>query len=496
MGQVLQLLSTPIHDCLWHPKICESLSPGKRAWREAHARRAHHVMSDLPERAEALFFEGNRLMQAGEAEAAEACYRQALSLVSEFSEVLSNLALLRERAGAFAEAEDCYRRAIATNPECVQNYLNLGVMLSNAKRFAEAEAVCQKALSLAPDSAPAWSNLGVLLARLKREDAAEQCYRTAMALDPGYANAHFNLAYILLRQERFEEGWECLEARDWYAMLSRYFTSPRWQGEPLDGHSIIIGLEAGHGDMIQFCRYASVLKTMGAARVAVVCHPALKTLFASLLGIDDVFSVHDDVPKSLWDFWTPPLSLPYYCHTRIDTIPAPIPYLAAEADKRARWNAVLPASGRRVGLVWKGSASFENDLDRSLSSLSVLAPLSTVPGVSFVSLQKGQGEDEARCPPAGFSMMALGEGLADFSETAAIIANLDLVISVDTAVAHLAGALGKPCWVLLPDYQTDWRWLSTRCDSPWYPGMRLFRQPAGGGWETVVAALAEALCSF
>jgi hypothetical protein len=248
--------------------------------------------------------------------------------------------------------------------------------------------------------------------------------------------------------------------------------------------------------MIQFCRYASLLKAQGAARIAVVCHPALKTLFATLSGVDEVFSLHDEVPKSAWDFWTPPLSLPYYCGTRIDNIPANIPYLSADPVKVATWRARLPASGLCVGLAWKGNPRFENDKDRSLPSLDVLAPLGAVAGVHFVSLQKGPGEEEARCPPAGLSVLALGERIEDFSDTAAIIANLDLVISVDTAIAHLAGALGKPCWVLLPDYQTDWRWLSGRGDSPWYPGMRLFRQPVGGGWGTVVAAVAAALRSF
>ena len=446
--------------------------------------------------AEILFFAGNQLMLAGDAGAAEESYRQALSLAPDFSEVLSNLALLRERAGGFAEAEDCYRRAIATNPDCVQNYLNLGVMLGNGKRFPEAEAVYQKALCLAPDSAPAWSNLGVLLASQKREAEAENCYRTALALDASYAKARFNLAYILLRQGRLAEGWESLEARDGYLVLTRYFTCPRWQGEVLSGKSLIIGFEAGHGDMIQFCRYAALLKAQGAVRIAVVCHPALKTLFATLHGVDEVFSLHDEVPKSAWDFWTPPLSLPHFCGTRSDSIPACIPYLAAEPAKVAKWRAQLPASGLRVGLAWKGNPRFENDTDRSLPSLDVLAPLAAVAGVNFVSLQKGPGEKEAHCPPAGLSVLALGERIEDFADTAAIIANLDLVISVDTAIAHLAGALGIPCWVLLPDYQTDWRWLTGRSDSPWYPSLRLFRQPAAGGWESVVADVTEELRSF
>ena len=450
-------------------------------------------MSDLPERAQALFFEGNRLMGAGDAAAAERCYREALGLVPDFAEALANLALLRERAGALDEAEVAYRRVIALDPQGVQNRLNLAVMLADAKRFAEAEAESFEALRRAPDSAAAWSNYGVLLARLKRDAEAENAYRTAIALDPEYAKARFNLAYVLLRQGRFEEGWACLEARDWYLALGRHFHCPRWQGESLAGKSLLIAPEAGHGDMIQFCRYAAVLKARGAARIGVVAHPALKTLFAQLRDVDAVFSAAQTLPASGWDFWSPPLSLPHYCATRLDIIPADIPYLSADPQKLAAWAKALDGEKRRVGLAWKGNPRFENDADRSLPSLDVLAPLGAVPGVQFVSLQKGAGEDEARHPPAGLNILPLGECSDDFSDTAAIIAQLDLVISVDSAVAHLAGALGKPCWVLLPDYQTDWRWLTGREDSPWYPGMRLFRQPAGGDWGAVVGQLVAAL---
>jgi hypothetical protein len=233
---------------------------------------------------------------------------------------------------------------------------------------------------------------------------------------------------------------------------------------------------------------------MGAASLTLLCHPGLKRLFATLAGVDEVLSLADAVPAAGWDFWTPPMSLPYFCRTRLHSIPAPIPYLAAEPQRLARWRTLLPASALRVGLVWRGNPRFENDADRSLPSLELLVPLAKVAGVSFVSLQKGPGEDEARCPPAGLELLALGDAIGDFADTAAIISQFDLLISVDTAVAHLAGALGTPCWLLLPDYRTDWRWLTGRSDSPWYPQtMRLFRQPAGAGWPPVVAAVAEAL---
>ncbi len=433
-------------------------------------------------------------MAAGDAAGAEACYRQALALDPDFSEALTNLGLLREKSGTAAEAEACYRRAIALNPRCIENHLNLALLLLNGRRFAEAEAESLQAIRLAPRSPQAWSNFGVILACMQRENEAERCYRTALGLDDAHAGACFNLAYILLRQGRLAEGWAYLEARQWYEVFERHFACPRWRGEPIGGKSLMVVLEAGHGDMIQFCRYLPLLRTQGAARLGLVCHPGLETLFATLPGVDTVFSVADDVPAHGWDYWSPPMSLPHYCGTRLDNIPAQIPYLAAEAQRLAAWQATLPGGKLRVGLVWKGNPLFENDAERSLPSLNVLSPLATVDGVCFVSLQKGEGETEALHPPPGLPLKVPERPLQDFADTAALVSCLDLVISVDTAVAHLAGALGKPCWVLLPDYKTDWRWLTGRSDSPWYPGvLRLFRQPAGGGWEPVVANLVSAL---
>jgi hypothetical protein len=269
----------------------------------------------------------------------------------------------------------------------------------------------------------------------------------------------------------------------------------------LKGCSVMIGFEAGHGDMIQFCRYATVLKALGASRIDLICHPALKTLFTTMDGVDAVYAFDETFPPSQWDFWTPPLSMPLYCQTLLDSIPADIPYVHADSKLSERWSTVL--SGRctpediRVGLVWKGSTGFENDADRSLPSLKTLEPLGTVAGVRFFSLQKGSGEDDAASPPAGLPVVNLGPQIQDFADTAAIVMKLDLIISVDTAVAHLAGALGKDCWLLLPEYKTDWRWLTGRIDSPWYPGiMRLFRQPRMGDWASVVADVRAELQRF
>jgi Flp pilus assembly protein TadD len=459
-----------------------------------------HVIDDQT-RAEHLFFEGNSHKEKGAMDQAEECFREALRLVPDFAEAHTNLGLLLDQTGRRVEAEHHYLHSIESNPNYLQTYLNLGVLLTHQKRFQEAEGVYRQALELNPYSPAVWSNLGVLQACQKQEEAAEQSYRTAIGLDADYQLASFNFSYLLLRQGRFEEGWRCLEARNWYPSFEKHLACPRWHGEPLNNKSVLIGFEAGHGDMIQFCRYASLLKAQGAATIAIVCHPALKKLFATLPGVDLVFSFEEPFPTAGWDFWTPPLSIPFYCQTRLDSIPATLPYLWADQEKAKYWASRSFADrsdqNLRVGLVWKGNPLFENDSDRSLPNLELLAVLGKISGVRFFSLQKGAGEEEAANPPDGLPLMNLGPQLADFADTAAIIEHLDLVISVDTAVAHLAGAMGKTCWVLLPDYKTDWRWLSDRCDSPWYPGvMRLFRQPRMGDWSAVITEIDTALQAF
>lgn len=427
---------------------------------------------------------------------AEAIFRQALVLDPTLSEAHANIGYMLSQCGRMVEAEAAYEAALVLDPGQQQTYLNLGVLLSKQKRFAEAETAYRKALTIDPDVPAAWSNLGVLLAGIKREDEAEQCYCTAIALSPGHQNAHFNLAYLYLRRGNYARGWEYLEFRPWYALLAAMLPVPRWQGEPLAGKSLLIGFEAGHGDMIQFCRYAAQAKRAGACRVTVLCHPGLARLFLRLDGIDAVIRVDQPLPLAEWDYWSPPLSLPRLFATRLHTIPATLPYLQSVGQRHPRWDPVLsPAvAPLRVGLVWKGNPMFDNDADRSLPGLATLAPLTTVPGVQFFSLQKGAGEDDVVTTSLPCDLVDLASEITDFADTAAIIMQLDLVISVDTAVAHLSGALGKPCWVMLPFYNTDWRWLDDRSDSPWYPNaMRLFRQPEMGDWDTVVLDIATAL---
>jgi Tfp pilus assembly protein PilF len=445
--------------------------------------------------AESLFHQANAQFAAQDYAAAADLLRAALALDPGSAAVNANLAWALDQGGDRAQAEPYYRRAIELDPRQLRTRLNLGAMLTAQRRLDEAEAIYLDALALAPESPAALSNYGMLLASAGREQEAESRYRVALALDPGYRKAAFNLAYVLLRQGRWEEGWMRLEARDWTEVLQRHIGLPRWQGEALAGKAILVGILAGHGDMIQFGRYCEQLKQLGAARVGVLCHPGLVDLFKGLRGADQAIGLDQPLPAG-FDVWVPALSLPFHFHTTVDTVPAALPYIAVDPARVEGLAPLLAAAPGelKVGLVWKGSVGFENDAARSLPSLATLAPLGQVEGVRYFSLQKGQGEDEARQGVAGLPVTDLAPAIGDFADTAALIEGLDLVISVDTACAHLAGALGKPCWLLLPAYLTDWRWLTGREDTPWYPGvMRLFRQRRDGDWDDVVAELVRAL---
>jgi tetratricopeptide (TPR) repeat protein len=431
---------------------------------------------------------------------AEAYYRKAIGLDPARGAVYTNLGQLLEECGRDEEAEQCYRDAMRHSPEHADAHSNLANLLARQGRVNEAEQYHRQAIALQPHAASAYSNLGVLLADYGREEEAEAEFRKAIALDEGYARARLNLAFLLLRQGKFAEGWDYHEARydsRWAGQSNPpHFSFPQWRGEDLTGKSLLIWPEQGFGDFIQSCRYVPILKRHGAAHISLACRGPLAALMHTLEGVDDVFVVGDSTTAiGPYDYWTYPLSIPLHCKTTLDTIPAHLPYLHAAPERILKWASRLPREGFRIGLAWKGNPHHANDKDRSLPSLEMLNPLWSVPGIQFVSLQRDNGKEEGLQAPDGMPLLDVGSDIEDFSDAAAIVGQLDLVICVDTAMAHLTGALGKPCWILLPAYKTDWRWLHGRDDSPWYPEiMRLFRQQARGDWVSVIAEVRSALC--
>jgi len=471
-------------------------SLGRYAEAEAAFRQALTIQ---PQHPEANYNLGILLAALHRCEEAEAAYRQALAQRPDYIEAHCNLGVVLAKLNRYGEAETAYRQALALRPEFPEAYINLGNLLTAVNRHPEAEAAYRRALALQPGAAEAHGNLAALLARLQRPEEAEAAYRQALALRPGCIHTTYNFALLLLSLGRFSEGWRLYETR--YhpkqtncLVIFPNLPFPQWQGEPLAGKSLLVWQEQGYGDEIQFCRLLTELKARGAARVGLACKPPLRALLETFADADAVHPVDEGQTIPNYDYWTFLLSLPLHCGLGLDNIPAQLPYLHALPERVARWQGRLPAARPRVGLVWKGYGHHGNDAYRSLPGLATLAPLWTVPGVSFVSLQKGVGEAEALQPPGGQALTALGQAIQDFADTAAIAAQLDLVICVDTAIAHLCGALGAPCWVLLPYVQTDWRWLREREDSPWYPHvMRLFRQGEGEAWDDVAGRVAEAL---
>ncbi|EMD9441700.1 glycosyltransferase family protein [Burkholderia cepacia] len=434
---------------------------------------------------------------------AEAASRQALALCPDHPEAHYNLGVALQNLDRLPEAEAAYRDAIRCRPDLPQPHNNLGCVLRAQGRHDEAMAVFAEALSLAPDMAEVHYNLGTTLAHAGRHDDAERAYRRALELRADYGDARFGLATLLLGLGRFEEGWRRYESRYEHAAFVHRRTREvlrcaQWQGEPLAGKTLLVWQEDGLGDMLQFSRYFAEYRARHAARVVFACQPALHRLMATVDGVDAVLDHETATAQAAqFDYWTSLLSAPMHMGTTIDTIPPPV-RLAPDPACAARWRARvdgLPA-GPRVGLVWKGNPKHHNDAHRSLPSLALLTPLWSVPGVNFVSLQKGQGEDEARQPPGGLPLLHLGSEIDDFADTAAIVAQLDLVVCVDTSTAHLAASLGKPCWVLLPNQDVDWRWMHGRDDSPWYPGtVRLFRRGRDESWIRLAERLRAAFAA-
>ncbi len=387
--------------------------------------------------------------------------------------------------GRSEEAERAFRQALALQGPKAEVWTELGILLRAQRRYAEAEEACREALKAAPKFVPAWHNLGNLLGELLRLEEAERCYAEALAVDPEYAPSRVARALLWLLQGRFEEGWPEYRWR-WKQKGNRLPQPgcPMWAGEPLEGKTALLYSEQGAGDTIQFVRYAHLLRRAG-ARIWLVCRPELKRLMDAAPDVDRVLSQGDSVDGA--DVFCPLLEIPGLTGTRVETIPAREWYLSAPAgvspDPR-----VQTATGLRIGLVWAGNPNHANDRNRSCL-LREFECILRLEGVTFFSLQVGVAARQILDLP-DVRIVHLGPALGDYAATAANLAALDGLVTVDTSVAHLAGALGRPVAALLP-YAPDWRWLLDRHDSPWYPTMRLFRQGAPGDWGSVWQPLQE-----
>ena len=465
------------------------------------ALRAH--LAEHPEDADALNNLGNLLKAQGRLPQAEACYRQAIALRPAFAIALNNLGNLLRQTGRLTEGIASLRAAADAWPTQADIQSNLGVALHDARDYAGAEAALRAALARQPKHIEALNNLGNLLKEQRRPQAALAAYRQVLQWQPDHPDARWNLALLHLQRGDYALGWPLYEARhDPRRQTTEVFLppvqTPAWQGESLAGRHLLIWHEQGMGDEIQFARFIPHLRARhGVDRMTLICKPPLQRLLARLPGVDACLPLGAPLPAH--DCWTLLGSLPGKLDCTLGNLPNQLPYLDTPAELRRTWQQRLPASKRlRVGLVWSGSRWHKNDRHRSLADLAQLAPLWQIPDIDFYCLHKQAPDDpaeqQAANPPPAQPLTHLGPDIHDFLDSAAILQQLDLLISVDTAIVHLAGALARPCWVMLPWHGCDWRWLEHAEDSPWYPDcLRLFRQGPNDDWAAVITRLTAAL---
>ena len=434
------------------------------------------------------------LYKCGDLHAAVESYERALALNPNRYDIHNGLGLALTDLGHYEAAGEILQKGLSFQPDCAQIYTCLGYLFDSKGELASAAEAYRRALELDPTLVSAHCHLGLILFGLGEIAEAEACFHRVRALDPDSAEATFYLATLHLLQGHLSLGWKEYESR-WRTgaglRQDRMFSQPQWKGEPLEGARILLHAEQGLGDTLHFVRYVALVAARG-GQVVLEVPPRLRRLLSATEGAWQVLSHGESLPDFTWQ--CPLASLPLAFATELNTIPANIPFVYPDPALVEIWRQRLQGDKLRIGIAWSGSPS--NGLNRWRSiPLPQIAPLTNLEGTTFYSLQIGEAAMQLKQlePPA--QLIDLQDEQEDFADTAAIVANLDLVISVDTSVAHLAGAMGKPVWILLHN-APDWRWLLQREDSPWYPTARLFRQSTHGNWQDVLASVERELCKL
>jgi FKBP-type peptidyl-prolyl cis-trans isomerase 2 len=446
-------------------------------------------------KAEDFFAQGIALQDKEQLDEAVSLYQKTIKLNPKHIGAFYNLGVAFQKQGLIDKAIMYYEIAIGLNQNLAEAHHNLGLINKDKGQLDEAIICFLRVLQLQPDHANAYYNLGNTLVAKGQFSEAMQCYQKAVEINPGHADAHWSIGLMHLRLGNFEDGWKAYEKR-WQlkdVMVKSRFKQPEWDGQRIEGRTILLYAEQGFGDTMQFVRYVPLVAERG-ARVIVECQKELVSLLRNTAGVSEIIAKGEQYPD--FDIHCPLLSLPLIFGTTAGTIPSKIPYLSTDPALVQKWRSKSEwdKSPVKVGLAWAGNPKLKFGHSRSCS-LDAFASLAGRDNVTFYSLQVGDASVQTKDAPAGMRLVDYTEEITDFADTAALIQNLDLIVSVDTAVAHLAGALGKPVWTLLP-FVPDWRWMLEREDSPWYPTMRLFRQPSPGDWESVIARIKEALKEF
>jgi len=456
------------------------------------------AIQTAPDQADACTNKGRCLMKLEAYPEAAASFQAAAAINPASGSAWRNLGLAYQKIDRRHRARDCLKKAMRLDPDNCEIYFDLGNVSLDEGDMDAVIAWYRQGVAHGPPDADRLNNMGRLLLEQGRFGEALNCFREATDCDPENAGAHFNKSLMLLLTGDFAEGWHEYEWRlrksDWRRGYPWRLDKPRWQGEDFKGRTLLIHCEQGLGDSLQFARYLPLVKARG-GRIVFEVPPVLMRLFQRFPGVDRLCKLSADGPPQLpFDIYSPLLSLPGILGTTPDTIPCDVPYLFADQSASARCRRWLCEASCRVGFIWAGSKGHVSDKHRSCR-LSQFLPLAQIDGLQLISLQPEQSAEDIRHIDTEGNVIHMGDRIADFADTAALVDCLDLVITVDTAAAHLAGAMGKPVWVLLP-FAPDWRWQIDRSDSPWYPTMRLFRQRAPGDWQGVFTHVADALKQF